>query len=101
MSEHTITLSDAEELVLGFWLERINASRARQEEDTLPLDIDQLLLYTIRNDLINLRNELNSRTDDLWSVARNLNQTQRTALLAQVPDGARKVWLQFRLQSGQ
>jgi len=101
MSDHIITLTAAEEILLSFLQDRINAHRAQQEEDNSPLTADQILAYFARNDLGNIRTELNGSTQELWQIQKNLTSAQRTALLAQLTDGPRKLWLQLRIQLNQ
>jgi hypothetical protein len=105
MADYTISLTNTEDLLLTFWLEHINAQRSQQtDEEGNPLPLftaEQLLQFSIRNDLQNRRNELHNSTQELFSIARNLTPTQRTALLNQISDGARKSWLQVRITANQ
>jgi hypothetical protein len=104
MPDYTLTLTAAEDLALARWLERLNAQRAterdEQDQPLAPFTAEQLLHWTIRNDLQNIREELQRDTLELATILRALTPAQRTAVLATLPAGARKNWLVARVQQG-
>ena len=104
MADHIMTLTPAEELLVDLLLARHNAARAAdrdaQGQPLPPLTTPQFLLWAIRNDLANVRTEVQASTQELFQIARNLTAAQRTALLAQIPDGPRKQWLAGRIAQG-
>jgi hypothetical protein len=104
MPDYTLTLTAAEDLALARWLERVNAQRTSERDDQgTPLPTFtalDLLHYAVRNDLQNIRQELQSSTQELLQLLLPLTSAQRAAVLAQIPAGARKTWLQARISQG-
>lgn len=104
MPDYTLTLTAGEDLALQRWLERVNAQRTSERDDQgtpLPaFTATDLLHYAVRNDLQNIRQELQASTEELVTVLRAVTAAQRTAILATLPAGARKSWIVARLAQG-
>jgi len=104
MADHTITLTAAEEVIITQRLEAVNARRATElDNDGNPLPpftVDQFIVWAIRNDLDVTFRELRASTQELLTIILPLTSAQRTAVLAQIPAGARKTFLQARIAAG-
>lgn len=105
MAEYTVTLSTEENLALIYWLEEVNSSRTREQNDngeSLPsIEAEQFIRYLIREDLINKARELRGKTQDLFDALKGVSAPARNAVLATIADGPRKQWLIGRLNRGE
>lgn len=100
MADHTISLNAVDEIVLLRFTERFNERQRRDDPEYIDLTADQALSAFISRHFAEIRQELQTTTNELFQIANGLTTAQRTALLARLPDGPRKTWLQGRITSG-
>jgi hypothetical protein len=104
MPEIVLTLTAAEQLMLDYTVERRNAARAAQRDDQdqpLPaLTAAQVAATILMADLQGRLDDLRAQTQETVDTLRLLTPGQRAAFVAALPAGAKKTFLQARLQGG-